>query len=71
MAIARAVRRGPARVVGDEAVAALGIQVFKEMVHLKSKDNLSPARVEASCDTGSSYIGLPTIVKWFGCAALG
>lgn len=50
---------------------SLGIQVFKEMVHLKSKDNLSPARVEASCDTGSSYIGLPTIVKWFGCAALG
>lgn len=48
---------------------SLGIQVFKEMVHFKSKDNLSPAQVKAFCETGWSYIGLDTNVKWLGCAS--
>lgn len=48
---------------------SLGIQVFKEMVHFKSKDNLSPAQVKAFCETGWSYIRSATNVKWLDCAA--
>lgn len=48
---------------------SLGIQVFKEMVHFKSKDNLSPAQVKVFCETGWSYIGLATNVKQSGGAA--
>lgn len=48
---------------------SLGIQVFKEMVHFKSKDNLSPAQVKAFCETGWSYIRLATNVKWLDCAS--
>lgn len=45
---------------------SLGIQVFKEMVHFKSKDNLSPAQVKAFSETGCSYIRSATNVKWLG-----
>ncbi len=48
---------------------SLRIQVFKEMVHFKSKDNLSPAQVKAFCETGWSYIRSATNTKWLSCAA--
>lgn len=50
---------------------SLGIQVFKEMVHFKSKDNLSPAQAKAFfLETGWSYIRSATNVKSLGRAGL-
>lgn len=48
---------------------SLRIQVFKEMVHFKSKDNLSPAQVKAFfCETGWSCTRSATNTKWLSCA---
>lgn len=55
---------------GRGGVDSLGIQVFKEMVHFKSKDNLSPAKVKALCAAGCSYIRSAPNVKWMASTAV-